>query len=149
MSDLGVKRIRAIERNGRRLVEIMVRCFPVGATTEVLREHFERETGVKRQTFYSALSWVKVKRWVVGGGEYGVPNNLNSDKCWMAAVQESLQKKHLYNLYRGKWNGLENSDWSNFGADRNQPQSFVDPSKMTDFEKEMWEDLQKGQKTKC
>jgi hypothetical protein len=138
-----LKRITALERHAQHLIEIMVRCFPLGVTTEVLRDQFELETELNRQTFYDVLKWVRAKGWIVGGGEHSMPNNLNPNKCWMEAVQETLQKRSLYG---GDWDGMKNSSWTNFGVESTG--NPVDLSKMTDFEREMWEDLQKSDNIK-
>ena len=70
-----------MERNARRLVDIMAQFFPDGATSKDLQIRFEQVTGLQRQTFYDTIGFVKYKRWFVGGGKNKI-YRLNSDGSW-------------------------------------------------------------------
>jgi hypothetical protein len=139
--------------NAAKVVEIMVRCFPNGARTEELNKQFQEETGLKRQTFYKAFNLALAKQWIVGNGPY----NLNPNKCWMEVVQEPLQSTVPYKGGQSEWTSPMDNKWTSGQTEscktddttgsaenlneNNKTEGSVDPSKMTDFEKEMWEDL--------
>ena len=63
-----------IEKNARKLIEVLVQYFPAGATCEDLRRQFEKDTGLARQSFYNALHHSKGRGWIIGGGS---PQNQN------------------------------------------------------------------------
>jgi hypothetical protein len=138
------------------IVEIMVRCFfPKEVRTEELNKQFQEETGLKRQTFYKGLNGALEKEWIVGPD--GGPYNLNPNKCWMEVVQNPVQST---SPFRGAGQGGHvqmDNDWTSGQAgsckegdatgssqkpnENNEAESSVDPGKMTDFERELWEDL--------
>jgi hypothetical protein len=70
-----------MERNARRLVDIMAQYFPGGATSKDLQIRFEQVTGLQRQSFYDTIGFAKYKRWLVGGGKNKL-YQLNSDGSW-------------------------------------------------------------------
>jgi hypothetical protein len=139
------------------IVEIMVRCFfPKEVRTEELNRQFQEETGLKRQTFYKGLNGALEKEWIVGPD--GGPYNLNPNKCWMDIVQNPVQSTSPFrgagqgghvqmdnNWTSGQTESCKESDATGSSQkpnENNEAESSVDPSKMTDFEREMWEDLQ-------
>ena len=92
-----------IERNARKLVDVLARYFPEGVTTEDLRRQYELETGFGRQTFYNALSYAKERQWIVGGGDQGKLNCLSPNGSWKPPAPRQLewpveQLKHVVSL---------------------------------------------------
>ena len=74
-----------LEVNARKLIGVAVQHFPHGGICEDLRRAFEKETSLRRQTFYNALAHCRQLGWLVGGG--GPHNqkqlyNLNPDGSW-------------------------------------------------------------------
>jgi hypothetical protein len=63
-----------LEVNARKLVQVLLQCFPAGGTCEDLRRQFEKDTSLRRQSFYNALAHGKQRGWIVGGGS---PHNQN------------------------------------------------------------------------
>src|SRR5690242_13596993 len=70
-----------MERNARRLIDIMAQFFPDGATSKDLQIKFEQITGLQRQSFYDTIGFAKYKRWLIGGGKNKL-YRLNSDGSW-------------------------------------------------------------------
>ena len=73
-----------LEKNGRQLIGVMVRCFPLGGTTELRRE-FEKATFLRRQSFYETLRYCKQQGWLTGGGSptrHGVSYQLDPAGSW-------------------------------------------------------------------
>jgi len=74
-----------LEKNGRQLIGVMVRCFPLGGTTEELRREFEKATFLRRQSFYETLRYCKQQGWLTGGGSptrHGVSYQLDPAGSW-------------------------------------------------------------------
>jgi hypothetical protein len=88
-----------IERNARKLVDVLARYFPEGVTTEDLRRQYEMDTGLKRQTFYYAFGDAKQRNWIVGGGDQGKLNILNPNGSWkkppLTSTGEVLDRDRL------------------------------------------------------
>ena len=59
--------INPIEENARKLIRVLVERFPNGATSTSLREGFEADTKLARQSYYYALGYAKKALWIVGG----------------------------------------------------------------------------------
>jgi hypothetical protein len=71
------------EKNARKLVNVMARCFSNGGSAEEVRKEFAVETALKApQTYYSALSFAKQRNWLVGGGGRNQSYYLNPDGSW-------------------------------------------------------------------
>jgi hypothetical protein len=117
-----------LERNARRLIDVLAQLRG-GATSEELRIKFEEIAGRKRQTFYDALSYVKYRRWIVGGGGNNRPYELNPDGSWKPppeSVGQAVEKDRMQYLVESQTlqiEGLQGEverllDWSN-GSDAN------------------------------
>jgi hypothetical protein len=136
-----------------KIVEIVVKLFSKGARTEELNRQFQEETKLKRQTFYNGLNCAIEKGWIVGNGPY----NLNPNKCWMEVVQKPLHSTAPPKGAQSGWTSPMDSNWSSGQSEscnngdatgsaqkpneNNKPESSVDPSKMTDLEREIWDQL--------
>jgi hypothetical protein len=91
-----------LERNGRKLIGVLVQYFPTGCICEDLRRQFERDTGLARQSFYNALKYAKEQSWIVGGGkdprdQYQL-YTLNPNGSWkepLPSTGEVLEKEAL------------------------------------------------------
>jgi hypothetical protein len=78
--------------NARQLVRVMAQHFPYGITSGKLKGQFEKNTGLKKQTYYNALELAKAKQWIVGaGGKKGQQYCLNPNGCWREALVENFK----------------------------------------------------------
>jgi hypothetical protein len=82
-----------VEKHARRIVEILVRHFSEGATSNELLEQFEIDTGLKRQSFYDARLYASAKGWITGGGGKGRDYVLNPDNSWQSPSSPPLPEK--------------------------------------------------------
>ena len=87
------------EKNAKLLIGVLVRCFPLGATSGDLRVRFEDEVSLRNASFYAALRWCKDRQWIVGGGKDRL-YQLNSNGDWKEAlrlsfVEEGLERDRL------------------------------------------------------
>jgi hypothetical protein len=118
------ERTTARERNARRIVQIMVKHFPSGVTTEDFRRQCEDE-GIKKTVFYEALNCTEEHGWIVGGGEQNVPYNLNPDGCWKEILETTPEKTAPPGPYKGGRSGVEYSVRSGSGVVRSGGQLKV------------------------
>jgi hypothetical protein len=80
-----------VEKNARRLVNVIAKHFPDGGTSEELRRRFEIETTLKApETFYAALRYCKARSWLTGGNGRNLPYFLSGDASWRPPEPPSI-----------------------------------------------------------
>jgi hypothetical protein len=86
------------EANGRRLVEVLAKYFPLGCTCGDLRKKYQKVAHRKSGTFFNALKLARAEGWIVSDGGPLRSTlqiySLNPNGCWRKpeiSIEEKLE----------------------------------------------------------
>ena len=86
-----------VEKNARTLCRVLAQHFPSGATSDELRQQFEKDTSLARPAFYEAFRYAKEQRWFVF--------RLENDRLAYVVDPQAVRLEELPDEVERDWSG--------------------------------------------